>query len=329
MPSDLVRSRAVVWLGLLPIIIIAVYSAFFHRATSSTSTFSTSNTHDQQRPDNMAGQQLRGFVLNPRVFNASLYKSIHDVWFGGLPIHAVNAAAPTQEMAMRWFAGGKAFDAQCVAAGAEALDAIGPGRLALPKFTTVQEDRAHYADMARPFASHYDTAAAAAGKDVTTNGAGAGADGTTNAGTNALSIILLLDQLSRNVYRQDQGLIYGHYDRLARAVSQDVRARQVLEGPGFSDVQRYWLYMPLMHSEDLADHEEFDVYIRQKIAQAEQAGDEAAVGSLRNSLDFGRRHMEIIRKFGRFPHRNKWLGREPTKQETAYLEGGGETFGSG
>ncbi|KAK7997363.1 hypothetical protein PG989_005403 [Apiospora arundinis] len=183
--------------------------------------------------------------------------------------------------------------------------------------------------MARPFASHYDTAAAAAGKDVTTNGAGAGADGTTNAGTNALSIILLLDQLSRNVYRQDQGLIYGHYDRLARAVSQDVRARQVLEGPGFSDVQRYWLYMPLMHSEDLADHEEFDVYIRQKIAQAEQAGDEAAVGSLRNSLDFGRRHMEIIRKFGRFPHRNKWLGREPTKQETAYLEGGGETFGSG
>ncbi|KAK7956397.1 uncharacterized protein PG986_005619 [Apiospora aurea] len=256
---------------------------------------------------------LRGFALNPRVFNASLYKTINDVWFGGMSGQAVGGIAPTKEMAMRWFAGGQEFDAKCQSAGAEALDSIGPHRLALPKFTTVQEDRAHYPDMARPFATQYS----------------AEQDSAAEAGKNALSIVLLLDQLSRNVYRKDQGPIYAHYDRLARAVSQDARARDVLAGPGFSDVQRYWLYMPLMHSEDLADHEAFDVYIRDKIARAEKAGDAAAVGSLRNSLDFGERHMDIIRKFGRYPYRNKWLGRETTEEEAAYLEGGGETFGSG
>lgn len=310
MPSDLLRSRTLVWLGLVPVIILAVYTAFF----SSSSNIRNPSTHDEI-PEAMAG--LRGFALNPRVFNTSLYKSINDVWFGGMSARAVAGTAPTQEMAMRWFAGGKEFDAQCQSAGSEALDSIGPSRLALPKFTTVQEDRAHYPDMARPFAAQYD-----GGKE---GGGGSAAA----AGQNALSLVLLLDQLSRNVYRQDQGLIYGHYDRLARAVSKDVRARGVLDSPGFSDVQRYWLYMPLMHSEDLADHEEFDVYIRDKIAQAEKAGDEAAVGSLRNSLDFGTRHMDIIRRFGRYPHRNKWLGRETTEEETAYLEGGGETFGSG
>ncbi|KAK8028340.1 hypothetical protein PG991_005396 [Apiospora marii] len=311
MPSDLLRSRTLVWLGLLPITILAVYAALF----SSSSSSNIRNPSPHNETSDMAG--LRGFALNPRVFNASLYKSVNDVWFGGMSARAVGGTAPTKEMAMRWFAGGQEFDARCRSAGTVALDSIGPGRLALPKFTTVQEDRVHYPDMARPFAAQY-----GGGKE--------GGDGSAAAaGQNALSLVLLLDQLSRNVYRQDQGLIYGHYDRLARAVSKDVRARGVLEKPGFSDVQRYWLYMPLMHSEDLADHEEFDVYIRDKIAQAEKAGDQAAVGSLRNSLDFGTRHMDIIRRFGRYPHRNKWLGRETTGEEAAYLEGGGETFGSG
>lgn len=310
MPSNLSRSRTLVWLSLVPIVIFAVYAAFFHRAiSSSSSSIRATGTHDET-PD-MAG--LCGFALNPRVFNASLYKSINDVWFGGMFASDVGGTAPTKEMAIRWFAGGKDFDAQCQSAGTEALDSIGSSRLALPKFTTVRDDRVHYPDMARPFATQY------GGKE----------GGSAAAGHSALSLVLLLDQLSRNVYRQDQGLIYGHYDRLARAVSKDVRARGVLENPGFSDVQRYWLYMPLMHSEDLADHEEFDVYIRGKIAQAEKAGDQAAVGSLRNSLDFGTRHMDIIRRFGRYPYRNKWLGRETTEEEAAYLEGGGETFGSG
>ncbi|KAK8042450.1 hypothetical protein PG994_012933 [Apiospora phragmitis] len=308
MPSNLSRPRTLAWLGLLPIVIIAVYKLFFNRGISSSSSSTTRHPDTHDKTPDMAG--LRGFALNPRVFNASLYKSINDVWFGGLSAQDVGSAAPTKEMAMRWFGGSQDFDAQCRSAGAEALDSIGPHRLALPEFTTVQADRAHYPNMARPFASQY------------------GEEGG-DAGRNALSIVLLLDQLSRNVYRQDQGLVYGHYDRLARAVSWNVRDRQVLEGPGFSDVQRFWLYMPLMHSEDLADHEEFDGYIRGKIAQAEKAGDEAAAGSLRNSLDFGERHMKIIRRFGRYPHRKKWLGRDTTEEETAYLEGGGETFGPG
>ncbi|KAK8080346.1 hypothetical protein PG997_008164 [Apiospora hydei] len=300
MPSDLPRPRTVVWLGLLPIILIAVYAAISHGGINNSSSSSPRNPDDI--PDMAA--PLRGFSLNPRVPSTTSGSAACPPAVGG--------TAPTKEMAMRWFAGGQEFDAQCQSAGAEALDSIGPHRLALPKFTTVQEDRAHYPDMARPFATQY-------GKD----------QDSAAAGKNALSIVLLLDQLSRNVYRKEQGPIYAHYDRLARAVSQDARARDVLAGPGFSDVQRYWLYMPLMHSEDLADHEAFDVYIREKIARAEEAGDAAAAGSLRNSLDFGERHMNIIRRFGRYPYRNKWLGRETTEEEAAYLEGGGETFGSG
>jgi len=49
--------------------------------------------------------------------------------------------------------------------------------------------------------------------------------------------------------------------------------------------------------------------------------------STRGSLDFARRHLEIIERFGRFPHRNDVLGRESTAAEQAYLADGGESFG--
>lgn len=51
--------------------------------------------------------------------------------------------------------------------------------------------------------------------------------------------------------------------------------------------------------------------------------------AIRSFLDFARSHLEIVERFGRFPHRNAILGREPTPEEQAWLEGGGARFGQG
>jgi uncharacterized protein (DUF924 family) len=73
--------------------------------------------------------------------------------------------------------------------------------------------------------------------------------------------------------------------------------------------KRRWLYMPFMHSEDLADQDmSVELFTRSELSA---------------SLPFAVEHADIIRRFGRFPHRNAILGRETTPEEAAYLAGGG------
>ena len=104
-----------------------------------------------------------------------------------------------------------------------------------------------------------------------------------------------------------------------------------------------------MHSEDPADHkkatEEYrriarDVYdlakneiasedvYRAKAAQVVQKDVNAANAMAKVSIDFEKKHYDIIKRFGRYPHRNKVVRRESTMEEIEYLEGGGETFDS-
>lgn len=89
-------------------------------------------------------------------------------------------------------------------------------------------------------------------------------------------------------------------------------AREILElwfservRPLWFNAQKTFLYLPYMHSEDLSDQDE-------SVALYEKAG-------LEDSLNFARHHRELIRRFGRFPHRNAILGRESTAEESAYL----------
>jgi uncharacterized protein (DUF924 family) len=56
---------------------------------------------------------------------------------------------------------------------------------------------------------------------------------------------------------------------------------------------------------------------------------EEILATLRNFRAFGDKHVDLIRRFGRYPHRNRWLGREHSAEEREFLENGGETFGSG
>lgn len=264
---------------------------------------------------------LRAFGLDKRLFNRSLYQRITTLWFDGIP-KEVNVMP--MEAGTRWFGLGTeadkaAFDGRCCDAATEALESLGPTKLKLPEFVSVAKDQVNYPGMARPFTAEYWSHQQDQAQQRTE-------EGSTEA---ALAVVLLLDQLSRNVYRKDQGVIYGHFDRLARAVSHDIRARGIARNPAFGEVWRYWFYMPLMHSEWAADHDELERFMQENIRKATEAGRQDEVESYKMQLKSARDHSDIIRRFGRYPYRNKWLGRMATNEEQEYLEGGGQTFSSG
>jgi uncharacterized protein (DUF924 family) len=120
-----------------------------------------------------------------------------------------------------------------------------------------------------------------------------------------LALILLLDQLPRNLFRGSP-LAYAS-DPLARQV-----ARQAL-ATGFDSalppVWRWFLYLPFEHSEDLAD-QVMSLRLHAGLPEDEEKP---------QLLDYARRHYEIIARFGRFPHRNAILGRANTAEEEAFL----------
>jgi uncharacterized protein (DUF924 family) len=119
----------------------------------------------------------------------------------------------------------------------------------------------------------------------------------------ALAAVILFDQFSRNLYRR-QSAAFGT-DDLALGI-----ARRALD-KGFdaemSMDEKPFIYMPFMHSEILADQERCVDLFR---AQDNE-----------NSLKYAIEHRDIIARFGRFPHRNRALGRETTPDEQAFLEG--------
>ncbi len=124
----------------------------------------------------------------------------------------------------------------------------------------------------------------------------------------ALAEIIVLDQFSRNVFRDTP-----------RAFAQDSLAlalAQVLVASGqdqlLNPVQRRFAYMPYMHSESPLIH-----------AQAAQL---FAQSGLEDGLDFELRHQTIITRFGRYPHRNAVLGRASSAQELAFLNAPGSSF---
>jgi uncharacterized protein (DUF924 family) len=130
----------------------------------------------------------------------------------------------------------------------------------------------------------------------------------------ALAQVILLDQLSRNLNR-DSPLTWAQ-DAQVRTLTRDALARG--HDQALPPIQRTFLYMPLMHSEDLRDQD-------QALALFETLAG-VAPGRLDGSLKAARSHRDIVARFGRFPHRNKVLGRESTAEEQAFLETPGSSF---
>lgn len=134
------------------------------------------------------------------------------------------------------------------------------------------------------------------------------------AGKSCLSLILLIDQFSRNVFRLSP--LAWSADHRARGYTNLALARGF--DAGMTTHERKFLYMPLMHSEDIADQErcvELFAGLRDEDPEGEARSYESAV-----------RHHEIIERFGRFPHRNAVLGRQSTPEEIAFLEEPNSSF---
>jgi uncharacterized protein (DUF924 family) len=116
-----------------------------------------------------------------------------------------------------------------------------------------------------------------------------------------LALVIILDQFPLNMFRGEAK----SFSTEQQAVTVTKHAlEQGLDQPIPRD-QVAFLYMPLMHSESLADQD-------QSVSCFEASG-------LQYNLEFARHHREIVRRFGRFPHRNEILGRESTPEEREWL----------
>ncbi|MDE1172504.1 MAG: DUF924 domain-containing protein [Parvibaculaceae bacterium] len=122
----------------------------------------------------------------------------------------------------------------------------------------------------------------------------------------ALALVITLDQFPRNMFRND-----------ARAWADDEQALAVARAAiaAHRDVElperaRRWLYMPFMHAEELSAQEEGLHYLATRLHDPEV-------------IRFAGLHADVIRRFGRFPHRNEVLGRRSTPDEQAFLDEGG------
>lgn len=123
-----------------------------------------------------------------------------------------------------------------------------------------------------------------------------------------LAEIIVLDQFSRNLYR-DQPLAFAQ-DGLALALAQEAISLNL--DAQLNPEQRSFLYMPFMHSESKMMHE-FVLKLFQRLGNPV-------------NLDYEKRHKKIIERFGRYPHRNKILGRESTPEELEFLDQPGSSF---
>lgn len=125
----------------------------------------------------------------------------------------------------------------------------------------------------------------------------------------ALALVLLFDQVPRNIFRGTPRAFA--CDAEARRIARIVQERGWdLELPV---ERRVFLYLPFEHSEDLADQELSVRLFRERANEGEY-------------LKYAEAHLDVIRRYGRFPHRNAVLGRESTEAEKAYLAQPGAGF---
>ena len=128
----------------------------------------------------------------------------------------------------------------------------------------------------------------------------------------ALARVLLLDQFTRNAFRDTPRAFAGDFEALSTAIEiVDAGLDRTLDR-----FERSFLYLPFEHAEDPAMQERSLALFGEL---ARDTGDRA-------SLEWAEKHAVIVRRFGRYPHRNAVLGRASTPEEIAFLEQPGSTF---
>ncbi|KAF1935253.1 DUF924-domain-containing protein [Clathrospora elynae] len=259
--------------------------------------------------------------LDPSIFNPTLYKNATDIWLRDVDLSGQGLA---MDVAKRWFTTSAVFDEECRNAFAHALDAIGPDKFP-------QASAQPFIDEIRRVAEEDDDE-----EGVKTRGARKGKG--EEAAWTALSLILLLDQIPRNIYRTDGDLhkVYTHYDRISYALALSLLYSTPVPRPDthplfrLSSAHRMWFILPLMHSEEVSAHNLIDEILAEYGGELERM--EGYTGSktfLERQLKAEKSHREILERFGRYPHRNSALGRQSTEEEERFFAEGGATFGVG
>ena len=134
-----------------------------------------------------------------------------------------------------------------------------------------------------------------------------------------LALVIVLDQFPRNIHRGTAAAF--QHDEQALAVTQ----RGIAAGhlPALTTVEQGFLLMPFQHCEDLAGQLEGVALFERIVREAPQ--DWRTVAD--ENFKYARLHLDIIQRFGRFPHRNAILGRVSTAAESEYLKSNTESFG--
>jgi uncharacterized protein (DUF924 family) len=278
-------------------------SLSFSRAFASTTT--------QQLPST--------FTLNKSIFNETLHSRIRTFWFDGLPPGFTSANPVALK---RWWGldatetEKQQFDASCREEFLPAIEALGPDSLRLPAFESHQAERDSASIIASPLLAEVQAANDRSAQQ---------------AADTLLSFVILLDQLPRNIFRSQSTLplVYNHYDRLAQALvrgSMSITPNPVAFPPHMMrPAIQSWILMPLLHSEDLGSHKLWDSLAADMDATV-PADDQGAKMYVEQGRKAWEMHVDPIRKFGRYPHRNACLGRESSAEEKEWLSKG-ETFG--
>jgi uncharacterized protein (DUF924 family) len=133
-----------------------------------------------------------------------------------------------------------------------------------------------------------------------------------------LALLIVRDQFSRNLYRDDERAFAGDAATQVLALDGISRGYDLQLAP----LQRVFAYLPLEHAESgvLQQH---CVRLFERLVQSQPEQERARYAGF---LDYARRHHDVIERFGRFPHRNTVLGRTDTPAEQAYLATPGAGF---
>ena len=133
-----------------------------------------------------------------------------------------------------------------------------------------------------------------------------------------LALLILLDQMGRNIHRGEAKAFLG--DSRALAVARDAIAKGFDRQFGFQ--RRRFIYLPFEHSEAMDDQ---DLAVRLFTDLIDDCAPEDRADA-ETQLDYVHRHRVIIKRFGRYPHRNAALGRETTEAEAEFLKGPNSSF---
>lgn len=143
-------------------------------------------------------------------------------------------------------------------------------------------------------------------------------DAWANTPRGRLALVIVLDQFPHHIHR-DQAQAFAT-DPQSLALS--LAALESGEDRKLAPIERVFLYLPLEHAESI-EMQERSVSLYEQLAN-EAAADERALFD--NFLDYARKHLDVVARFGRFPHRNEILGRPSTPEELEFLKQPGSRF---